>query len=81
MLFPFSWIQNLDFKRWLRGNIAGVLLSGKSVEMTANFVKLLMHDNLRHFLFFLCFASVQICETYPPARRKHNQVLKNASVC
>jgi hypothetical protein len=28
-------------------------------------------------LFFLCFASVQNCETYPPARRKNKQALKN----
>jgi hypothetical protein len=32
---------------------------------------------LGHFLFFLCFASVQICETYPPARGKNKQVIKN----
>jgi hypothetical protein len=34
-------------------------------------------------LFFLCFASVQNCETYPPAREKNKQVLKNktASAC
>jgi hypothetical protein len=31
---------------------------------------------LGHFLFFLCFASVQICETYPPARGKNKQALK-----
>jgi hypothetical protein len=38
---------------------------------------------LGHFLFFLCFASVQNCETYPSARRKNKQAIKNktASAC
>jgi hypothetical protein len=31
-------------------------------------------------LFFLCFASVQNCETYPPARGKIKQALKNKTV-
>ena len=31
-------------------------------------------------MFFLCFASVQICETYPPARGKNKQALKNKVV-
>jgi hypothetical protein len=35
---------------------------------------------LGHFLFFLCFASVQNCETYPPARGKNKQPLKNKAV-
>jgi hypothetical protein len=35
---------------------------------------------LGHFLFFLCFASVQNCETYPPAREKNKQALKNKTV-
>jgi hypothetical protein len=30
-----------------------------------------------HFLYFLCFASVKNCETYPPAREKNKQVPKN----
>jgi hypothetical protein len=32
---------------------------------------------LGHFLFFLCFASVQNYETYPPARGENKQALKN----
>jgi hypothetical protein len=32
------------------------------------------------YCFFLCFASVQNCETYPPARRKNKQALKNKVV-
>jgi hypothetical protein len=38
---------------------------------------------LGHFLFFLRFASVQNCETYPPARGKNKQSLKDktASAC
>jgi hypothetical protein len=31
-------------------------------------------------LFFLCFASVQNCETYPPVRGKNKQALKNKAV-
>jgi hypothetical protein len=31
-------------------------------------------------LFFLCFASVVVCETYPPARGKNKQALKNKVV-
>jgi hypothetical protein len=34
-----------------------------------------------HFLFFLCFASVQNCETYPPARGQNKQVLKTKLSC
>jgi hypothetical protein len=36
--------------------------------------------NLGHFLYFLCFASVQNSETYPPARRTNKQALKNKFV-
>jgi hypothetical protein len=35
------------------------------------------YASLGHFLFFLCFASVQICETYPPGRGKNKQAIKN----
>jgi hypothetical protein len=35
---------------------------------------------VRPFLVFLCFASVQICETYPPAMGKNKQALKNKVV-
>jgi hypothetical protein len=34
---------------------------------------------LGHFLFFLRFASVQNCETYPPVRGKNKQALQKQS--
>jgi uroporphyrinogen-III synthase len=37
----------------------------------------MFNPNNGHFLFFLCFASGQICETYPPAWEKSKQALKN----
>jgi hypothetical protein len=42
----------------------------------------LLQTAYSHFLFFLCFASVQNCQTYPPARGKNKQALKNSvSAC
>jgi hypothetical protein len=34
-----------------------------------------------HFLFFLCFALVQNCEIFPPAKGKNKQALKNKTAC
>jgi hypothetical protein len=36
--------------------------------------------HLGHFLLFLCFARVQNCETYPPARGKNKQALKKTKL-
>ena len=36
---------------------------------------------VKPFLVFVCFASIQNCETYPPAREKKTKLKKSAFSC